>query len=79
MILDAMSDIRADGLAYVEAHPDLEVFRLRLGNALNFTFGEDTQSLLFKRKDYREGAQPTLLAIDNDLKKGFNRWSVSRH
>lgn len=53
MILDAMSDIRADGLAYVEAHPDLEVFR---GNALNFTFGEDTQSLLFKRKDYREGA-----------------------
>lgn len=56
MILDAMSDIRADGLAYVEAHPDLEVFRLRLGNALNFTFGEDTQSLLFKRKDYREGA-----------------------
>lgn len=51
-----MSDIEADGLAYVEVHPDLEVFRLRIGKALNFTFGEDTQSLLFKRKDAREGA-----------------------
>ena len=57
MILDAMSQkrINADGLAFVEAHPDLEIFRLRIGKALNFKFNEDSQTLLFKRKDPRDG------------------------
>lgn len=31
MLLDAMRVIQADGAAFVEAHPDLEVFRLRFG------------------------------------------------
>ena len=31
MLLDSMRAIQADGAAFVEAHPDLEVFRLRLG------------------------------------------------
>jgi len=31
MILDAMRQIEADGVAICEAHADLEVFRLRLG------------------------------------------------
>jgi hypothetical protein len=36
MILDSMRAIQAEGAAFVDAHPDLEVFRLRLGKALNF-------------------------------------------
>lgn len=36
MILDSMRAIEADGAAFIDAHPDLEVFRLRLGKALNF-------------------------------------------
>lgn len=31
------------GVALCEAHPDLEVFRLRLGRAINFEYMEDSQ------------------------------------
>jgi hypothetical protein len=43
------------GVAVCDAHPDLEVFRLRLGKALNFEYNEDSQMGLFQRKDPREG------------------------
>lgn len=33
------------GVSVCEAHPDLEVFRLRLGKALNFEYNEDTQTV----------------------------------
>ncbi|KAK7026715.1 hypothetical protein VNI00_015488 [Paramarasmius palmivorus] len=36
MIFDSMNAVQADGIAMCEAHPDLEVFRLRLGKALNY-------------------------------------------
>lgn len=55
MIYDAMAKISADGVAVCDAHPDLEVFRLRLGKALNFEFNEDSQTGLFQRRDPREG------------------------
>ncbi|KAK1234254.1 hypothetical protein PQX77_002561 [Marasmius sp. AFHP31] len=55
MIFDAMTAIQADGIAMCEAHPDLEVFRLRLGKALNYEFNEDSQTGLFQRRDPREG------------------------
>ncbi|KAI0741154.1 hypothetical protein C8Q76DRAFT_212225 [Earliella scabrosa] len=55
MVLDAMQAVQAEGVAMCDAHPDLEVFRLRLGKALNFKFNEDTQSDLFHRRDPREG------------------------
>jgi late competence protein required for DNA uptake (superfamily II DNA/RNA helicase) len=45
MIFEAMKNIEAEGIAVCEAHPDLEVFRLRLGKALNFEFNEDTQTV----------------------------------
>ena len=32
-----------EGVAFCEAHEDLEVFRLRLGRALNFEYMEDSQ------------------------------------
>lgn len=56
MILDAMQANQADGVAMCDAHPDLEVFRLRLGKALNYEYNEDTQTGLFQRRDPREGA-----------------------
>lgn len=55
MILDAMKKVKK-GWTYTEVHPDPEVFRLRLGKALNYKFKEDSQTLLFKRKEPREGS-----------------------
>lgn len=55
MIFDAMAAVQAQGVAMCEAHPDLEVFRLRLGKALNYEFNEDSQTILFQRRDPREG------------------------
>jgi hypothetical protein len=45
MILEAMKAIEAEGVSLCEAHPDLEVFRLRLGKSLNFEYNEDTQTV----------------------------------
>ena len=50
-----MAEVDAEGISLCEAHPDMEVFRLRLGKALNFEFNEDTQTGLFQRRDPREG------------------------
>lgn len=55
MIFDAMHACQAEGVAICDAHPDLEVFRLRLGKALNYEYNEDTQTGLFQRRDPREG------------------------
>ncbi|KAF7297999.1 hypothetical protein HMN09_01020800 [Mycena chlorophos] len=55
MIFDAMTTIMADGVAMLDAHPDLEVFRLKLGKAINYEFNEDSQTGLFQRRDPREG------------------------
>jgi hypothetical protein len=55
MILDAMQANLAEGVSMCDAHPDLEVFRLRLGKALNYEYSEDSQTGLFSRRDPREG------------------------
>jgi len=55
MIFDAMEYIQAEGVSMCDAHPDLEVFRLRLGKALNYEFNEDSQTSLFQQRDPREG------------------------
>lgn len=55
MLYEAMQAIHAEGVSICEAHPDLEVFRLRLGKALNYEFHEDSQTGLFQRRDPREG------------------------
>ncbi len=62
MIFESMAACQAEGVAMCDAHPDLEVFRLRLGKALNFEYNEDTQSGLFQRRDPREGLslQPSI-------------------
>ncbi|EMD33137.1 hypothetical protein CERSUDRAFT_87468 [Gelatoporia subvermispora B] len=67
MIYDAMQAVQAEGVAVCDAHPDLEVFRLRLGKALNYEFHEDSQTGLFQRRDPREGG-PAL-----DIERAFNK------
>lgn len=63
-MFDSMGACNADGVSMCDAHPDLEVFRLRLGKALNFEFNEDTQTGLFQRRDPREGRSCCLLRSD---------------
>ncbi|KAG8739061.1 hypothetical protein FRC10_006218 [Ceratobasidium sp. 414] len=67
MMIDAMRKVDADGVAICDAHPDLEVFRLRLGKALNYEFHEDSQTGLFQRRDPREGG-PRL-----DIERAMNK------
>ncbi|KAH8115312.1 hypothetical protein DFH11DRAFT_1588582 [Phellopilus nigrolimitatus] len=67
MIYDAMASVAAEGIAVCDAHPDLEVFRLRLGKALNYEFNEDSQTGLFQRRDPREGG-PGL-----DIERAMNK------
>ncbi|KAG5647094.1 hypothetical protein DXG03_001464 [Asterophora parasitica] len=44
MVFDSMAACQAEGVSLCDAHPDLEVFRLRLGKALNYEFNEDSQT-----------------------------------
>ncbi|KAG8997218.1 hypothetical protein FRB94_007825 [Tulasnella sp. JGI-2019a] len=67
MIFEAMRKVDADGVAICEAHEDLEVFRLRLGKALNYEYNEDSQTGLFQRRDPREGG-PRL-----DIERALNK------
>jgi len=67
MIFEAMAAIQADGVSMCDAHPDLEVFRLRLGKALNYEYNEDTQTGLFQRRDPREGGAPL------DIERAMNK------
>lgn len=55
MMFNSMASCQAEGVSMCDAHPDLEVFRLRLGKALNYEFNEDTQTGLFQRRDPKEG------------------------
>lgn len=41
MILESMRKINGEGVAIFEAHGDLEIFRIRLGKALDFEFHEE--------------------------------------
>ncbi|KAG6857194.1 hypothetical protein H0H87_008259 [Tephrocybe sp. NHM501043] len=67
MIFDSMTACQAEGVSMCDAHPDLEVFRLRLGKTLNFEFSEDSQTGLFQRRDPREGG-PAL-----DIERALNK------
>lgn len=41
MILDAMRKVDGDGISLFEAHADLEIFRIRMGKALDFEYHEE--------------------------------------
>lgn len=56
MLIDAIARNEADGVAVVETHPDSEIFRVRLGKALNFDFLEDSVGETFRKA--RSAATP---------------------
>ncbi|KAI1640430.1 hypothetical protein F4809DRAFT_590099 [Biscogniauxia mediterranea] len=67
MLLKAMRKIGGDGVAMFEAHGDPEIFRIRLGKALDFEFHEDYIGSLFSFKGPRE---TTALL---DIERAFNK------
>ncbi len=68
MLLDAMSKVQGEGTSMLEAHADLEIFRIRLGRALDYEFHEDYIGSLFSIKGPCKGTT-TLL----DIERAFNK------
>ena len=68
MLLAAMQKVNGEGIAMFEAHADLEIFRIRLGKALDYEFHEDYIGSLFSIKGPREGNTALL-----DIERGFNK------
>lgn len=67
LLLDAMRKVNGDGIAMLEAHSDLEVFRVRLGRAIDFEFHEDYIGSLFNIRGPRDST--ALLDIERALNK----------
>lgn len=68
MILEAMQRIDGKGISVVDAHPNTEIFRLRLGKALDFEFHEDNIGSLFSIRGPRDAS--ALL----DIERAFNKF-----
>ena len=68
MLLEAMAKTSGEGISMFEAHADLEVFRIRLGKALDYEFHEDYIGSLFSIKGPREGNTAIL-----DIERAFNK------
>lgn len=69
MLLDSMQKVDGEGVAMFEAHSDNEVFRLRLGKALDYEYHEDYIGGLFSMKGPRDGATPIL-----DIERALNKF-----
>jgi len=67
MIIDAMAKINGEGVAMFEAHADPEIFRVRLGKALDFEYHEDNIGSLFSIRGPRDAS--ALL----DIERAFNK------
>lgn len=67
MLIDAMAKIDAEGCAMFDAHSDPEIFRIRLGKALDFEFHEDNIGSLFSIRGPRDAS--ALL----DIERAFNK------
>lgn len=67
MLLDAMQKVNGEGVSMMEAHADLEIFRVRLGKALDFEFHEDYIGSYFSERGPREST--ALL----DIERAFNK------
>ena len=68
MLLKAMQKVDGEGISMFEAHADLEIFRIRLGKALDYEYHEDYIGSLFSIKGPREGNN-ALLDIERALNK----------
>jgi hypothetical protein len=67
MILEAMKQFDGEGVSMFEAHADLEIFRIRLGKALNYEFHEDYIGSLFSIR----GPRDTTALLD--IERAFNK------
>ncbi|KAH7157393.1 hypothetical protein B0J13DRAFT_520131 [Dactylonectria estremocensis] len=67
MLLHSMKKVHGEGIAMLEVHGDLEIFRLRLGKALDYEFHEDYIGSLFSFKGPRD-TTPLL-----DIERAFNQ------
>lgn len=67
MLLKSMRKIHGDGIAMLEAHGDLEIFRLRLGKAIDFEYHEDYIGSLFNFRGPRDTTP--LLDIERAMNK----------
>ncbi|MCJ1466133.1 hypothetical protein MMC07_004752 [Pseudocyphellaria aurata] len=67
MLLEAMQKVAGEGISMFEAHADLEIFRVRLGKALDFEFHEDYIGSLFSIK----GPRDTTALLD--IERAFNK------
>ncbi|KAF4126108.1 Myb-like DNA-binding domain [Geosmithia morbida] len=67
MLIEGMRKIDGDAVAMFEAHPDLEIFRQRLGKALDYEYHEDYIGGYFSERGPREST--ALLDIERALNK----------
>ncbi|MCJ1372521.1 hypothetical protein MMC20_003746, partial [Loxospora ochrophaea] len=67
MVLEAMQKVDGEGISVLEAHADLEIFRIRLGRALNYEFYEDYIGSLFSFR----GPRDTTALLD--IERAFNK------
>jgi hypothetical protein len=67
MLLEAMRKVDGEGIAMFEAHSDLEIFRIRLGKALDYEFHEDYIGGYFSERGPRDTT--ALLDIERALNK----------
>ncbi|KAL4887258.1 hypothetical protein BJY04DRAFT_175480 [Aspergillus karnatakaensis] len=79
MLLESMQKIHGDGVGMLEAHGDIEVFRLRLGKAIDYEYHEDYIGGMFSIRGPRDST--ALLDIERALNKlekvALRRKSVS--
>lgn len=67
MLIEAMRKVDGEGISMFEAHADLEIFRIRLGKALDYEFHEDYIGSLFSIR----GPRDTTALLD--IERAFNK------
>ena len=66
MLLEAIRKVDGEGISMFEAHADLEIFRIRLGKALDYEYHEDYIGSLFSIR----GPRDTTALLD--IERAFN-------
>lgn len=68
MLIEAMQRVDGQNVSMFDAHADIEIFRIRLGKALDFEYHEDNIGSLFSIRGPRESS--ALL----DIERAFNKF-----
>jgi hypothetical protein len=79
MLLEAMQKIDGEGVSMLEAHADVEIFRIRLGRALDFEYHEGTLSSSTLRPAAPHTPQtisaPSSPSVDQEMPQHFSTLS----